>query len=89
MIDEKLLEILVCPKDRVPLVLAEPALLTKLNRAVAAGRVKNEAGRTLETALEAGLVRQDHALLYPIVDDIPMLLLEEAISLNQIESKTR
>ena len=47
MIDKKLLEILVCPKDHVPLVLAEPALLTKINRAIAAGRVKNEAGRTV------------------------------------------
>ena len=89
MIDKNFLDILVCPQDRTPLTLADHALLSKLNRAIAAGRVKNQAGRPVEDDVEGGLVRRDHALLYPIVDEIPLLLMEEAIPLDQVEQKTR
>ena len=89
MIDKNFLDILVCPQDHTPLTLADHALLSKLNRDIAAGRVKNQAGRPVEDPLEAGLVRRDQTLLYPIVDDIPLLLMEEAIPLDQVEQKTR
>ncbi len=88
MIDRELAEMLVCPKDRLPLKLADQPLLSRLNRAIAAGRVKNQAGRPVEDLLHAALVRHDHTLLYPIVDDIPVLLIEEAIALDQIEQET-
>jgi uncharacterized protein YbaR (Trm112 family) len=85
MIDKEFLETLVCPKDHSPLHLAEPELMARLNRAIAAGRVKNEAGRAVEDSIEAGLVRHDQGVLYPVVDDIPVLLVEESISLEQLE----
>jgi uncharacterized protein YbaR (Trm112 family) len=85
MIDKELLGILVCPQDHTPLDAADQALLAKLNRAIAAGRVKNQAGRLVETPLQGGLLRRDRTLLYPIVDDIPLLLTEEAVALDQIE----
>jgi uncharacterized protein YbaR (Trm112 family) len=84
MIDKHLLKILVCPENRTPLQLADPPLLAKLNRAIAAGRVTNRVGRTLDAPLESGLLRQDKSLLYPVVDDIPVLLLDEAIPLEQL-----
>jgi uncharacterized protein YbaR (Trm112 family) len=85
MIDKETLEILVCPKDRTPLHLADSRLMARLNRAVAMGRVKNVAGRPVEDSLQGGLVRHDGTLLYPIVDDIPVLLVEEAIPLEVID----
>ncbi|MGA2617757.1 MAG: Trm112 family protein [Thermoguttaceae bacterium] len=85
MIDKELLAILVCPQDRLPLHLAEAALVERLNRAIGAGRIRNQAGRLVEDALQEGLVRQDGLLLYPIVDDIPILLAEEAIALGQLD----
>ncbi|MEN6451244.1 MAG: hypothetical protein ABFC96_12195 [Thermoguttaceae bacterium] len=84
MIDKKLLASLVCPQDRTPLAIADEQLLARLNRAVAAGGVKNQAGRLVERSLDAGLVRADKTLLYPIVDDIPILLADEAIPLEQL-----
>ncbi len=84
MIDKKLLEILVCPADHTPLSIAGEQLIARLNRAIAAGRVKNQAGRPVEKPLEAGLIRADKTLLYPVVDDIPVLLADEAIPLTQI-----
>ncbi|HYW79538.1 MAG TPA: Trm112 family protein [Thermoguttaceae bacterium] len=83
MIDKELLDILVCPKDQVPLALADESLLAKVNEAIAAGQVENLGGRTIDEPLQAGLVRQDKVLLYPIVDDIPVLLADEAIPLQQ------
>lgn len=84
MTDKQPPDILVCPSDHTPLAAAEKSLLSKLNQAIAAGRVKNRAGRLVEEPLEGGLVRRDQTLLYPIIDNIPVLLIDEAISLDHI-----
>jgi uncharacterized protein YbaR (Trm112 family) len=84
MIDKQLLDILACPETREPLHLADDALLAELNGAIAAGRIVNKAGEAVEAPLEAGLLRQDRLVLYPIVDDIPVLLPNAAISLEQL-----
>jgi uncharacterized protein YbaR (Trm112 family) len=85
MVDEKLLEILVCPENRTPLATADEELVAKLNRSIGAGKVKNRLGQTVETELEEGLVREDRLLLYPVVDGIPVMLVDEAIPLEQIQ----
>ena len=85
MIDEKLVKILVCPENRTALTPADEELVSKLNRAIAVGKVKNRLGRTVETQLKEGLVREDGLLLYPVVDDIPVMLVDEAIPLEQIQ----
>ncbi len=84
MIDKQMLEILVCPQDRTPLRPAQQQLLARLNRAIAAGGVRDVGGQTVRELLQAGLVRQDQTLLYPVVDDIPVLLVDKAISLDQV-----
>jgi uncharacterized protein YbaR (Trm112 family) len=84
MIDKELLEILVCPENQTALSAADDQLLARVNEAIAAGKVANRAGRAVEQPLQGGLVRQDKTLLYPIVDGIPVLLIDEAVSLEQI-----
>ena len=86
MISKELLSILVCPESRTPLELADPRLLAEVNRAVAAGRLKNKGGEAVATALSAALVRTDRAALYPIVDGIPILLIDAAIPLAQLST---
>ena len=78
-----LLDLLVCPEDHSPLRLASTELIARLNRAIALGTLKNRAGRTVDGRLDDGLVRADRTLLYPVVDDIPMMLIDEAIPLDQ------
>ena len=84
MIDPELLKLLVCPVDRTPLKPADEALLSEVNRAIRAGTVRNRVGAPVEQPLDAALVREDETLLYPVVDEIPVLLADEAISLDAI-----
>ncbi len=84
MIDQELLKVLVCPKDQTALDIADDQLLAMLNQAIVARNVQNQSGQTLEQPIAGGLVRKDGKLLYPIVNDIPVLLIDEAISLDQI-----
>ncbi len=81
-ISQDLLEILVCPETRQPLTLAGEELLQRLNRQIGAGTLRNRGGEAVQKELEAGLVRQDGAVLYPIEDDIPVMLVEESIELS-------
>jgi uncharacterized protein len=84
MLDKTLISLLVCPLDRSPLRLADSALLARLNAAVAASRLRNRSGQMVTEPLAAALVRADKTLAYPIIDDIPVLLPEEAIPLETI-----
>ena len=81
-IRSELLNILVCPATREPLSLAISSLLARLNGQIAGRSLKNKAGQTLEKPLDGGLVRADQKVLYPIVDEIPMMLVDESILLE-------
>jgi uncharacterized protein YbaR (Trm112 family) len=82
MIDSELLRILCCPETRQELRLAEAALVENLNRQIAAGALHNRAGQTVSEKLDGGLVRADGKLLYPVHQDIPVMLVDEAIPLS-------
>lgn len=84
MIDAELLEILVCPETKQPLSLADGPLLERVNAAVAEGTLLNRAGETVRNPLDEALVREDGRVLYPVRDDIPIMLLDEAIDLGTV-----
>jgi uncharacterized protein YbaR (Trm112 family) len=86
VIDKELLSILACPETHQALAEAEPALLERVNRAIAAGRVRNRAGKAVSEPIEGGLLREDRKVLYPIREEIPVLLIEEGLVLEDAPS---
>ena len=83
MIDSTLLEILVCPETKQPLRVADADLLGGVNVAIEAGTVRNRGGDTVTEGLVEALVREDGTVLYPVRDDIPIMLIDESIPLPQ------
>lgn len=84
MVDPELLEILVCPENKTPVKLADDDLVAKANAAIEAGTLKNRGGEAVEAKIDAGLVREDGAYMYAIREDIPIMLIDEAIPLDQL-----
>ena len=82
MVDAQLLEILCCPETRQDLTLAASGMIEDLNRRVEAGSLRNRAGEVVKEKMDAGLLRADGKFLYPIREDIPIMLIPEAISLE-------
>jgi uncharacterized protein YbaR (Trm112 family) len=81
MVDPDLLKLLCCPETHQGLRLADGELLKTINQMIGAGTLKNRAGRSVSEKLSEGLVRQDSKVLYPVRNDIPVMLLEEGIAL--------
>ena len=80
----EVLEILRCPDDHSTLVAASAELLEEVNAAIRADGLVRRGGKAVTQLLDGGLVRRAGDILYPIVDEIPLLLRDEAIELNQL-----
>ena len=79
-IDPELLELLVCPKSRGKL---EPVALPDELRRRLVERYREHL-RDEEPVVEEGLWCAESGLVYPIVSDIPILLVEEALPGSEI-----
>jgi uncharacterized protein len=84
MLNPELLKILVCPETKQPLNLADARLLERVNLAVAGGYLRNRGGERVKEPIEEALVREDGEVLYPIRENIPVMLLDEAIPLDPL-----
>jgi uncharacterized protein YbaR (Trm112 family) len=82
MVSEDLLRILVCPDTKQPLALASQATVDALNARIRQGTLRDAGGEALTRPIEAGLLRKDGRVLYPIIDDIPRMLIERGIPMG-------
>lgn len=85
MIDKELLAILACPETHQSLAEADAGLVEHVNRRIAERALRNAGGALVEEPIDGGLVREDGHVLYPIREEIPVLLVEEGIVLDEPE----
>jgi uncharacterized protein YbaR (Trm112 family) len=84
MVNPELLEILVCPETKQTLKVADAEILARVNQAIDGIGLKSQGGDCVKDRIEEGLVREDGKVLYPVRDDIPVMLLDEAIRLDTL-----
>ena len=84
-IDPDLLAMLRSPKDGSLLAIADDQLISRLNRAIADGQLRDAEEQVVNEPLEAGLVTESGKRLYPIRGSIPTLIAEEAIEIDSLK----
>lgn len=83
-LDKDLLAILCCPETKQAVALADEQLIRKVNGAIERGALKNKAQKPVTEKLDGGLIRSDNKILYPVREDIPVMLIDEGIPLDQV-----
>jgi uncharacterized protein YbaR (Trm112 family) len=83
MIAKDLLDILCCPETKQDLSLIEGDAIVRINKKINDNAIKNRGGQTVREMIEAGLLREDKKYLYPIRQDIPIMLIDEAIPFEE------
>lgn len=83
MVDKELLDILCCPETKQDVTLLDNSSVEKINKQIKQGTVKNRAGEPVKEFIDAGLIREDKKYVYPIREDIPIMLIDEAIPYDQ------
>jgi uncharacterized protein YbaR (Trm112 family) len=84
MVDKELLDILCCPETKQDLTVLGNAEIERINKKIQGGSVKNRAGETVKDTVDSALLREDKKFLYPIREDIPIMLIDEAIPYDQV-----
>lgn len=83
-VDNELLELIVCPDSREKLRIADAEVIDKVNAAIRVGKARSRSGQVVEAPLDAGLIRADGRVLYPVYNDIPNLLPGDGIPLDAL-----
>ena len=83
-VDKDLLAILCCPETKQAVTLADAPLIQRLNEAIQNRRLQNKGKQAVTDLVEGGLLRADGKMLYPIRENIPVMLIEEGIPLEQL-----
>ncbi|GIX35241.1 MAG: hypothetical protein KatS3mg126_1020 [Lysobacteraceae bacterium] len=84
-LDKRLLDILCCPETKQPVSLLGRSQLETLNRALEKGELRLLDGSVAQGPLQAGLITADGHRVYRIEDDIPVMLVDQAIDTRGLE----
>jgi len=85
MISEDLLNVIVCPETKQDLVIADNDLVDKINSLIESGKLLNRSKQKIAETIDSGLIqKEDRKYLYPIRDEIPILLMDESIPLENV-----
>jgi uncharacterized protein YbaR (Trm112 family) len=84
-VDGKLLEILCCPVSKTPLKALGANQLDRLNKAIKNGEALYIDNEKVTEPLQEGLITEDGKVVYPVQDNIPILLEEKGIGTAQFK----
>ena len=85
MISEDLLRVIACPETKQDLVVAEDDIVKKINDLIDNGELLNRSKQKVNEKIDGGLIqKEDREYLYPIRDEVPILLIDESISLKSL-----
>lgn len=84
VISQDLLDILCCPETKEDVRLIPDDDVTKVNARIEAGTVMKRNGEPVTETIGGGLLREDGKYLYPIREDIPIMLIDEAIDMTTV-----
>ena len=78
-----LLNVVCCPLTHHRLKEVSAQILSDLNQKIVQQQIFNEEKKQVTETFTNGLVTEDENRFYPIVNQIPVLLVEESISLKK------
>ncbi len=78
-----LLAILCCPETKQEVRPLETAVVERLNQRIVKGELKTKGGQPVTEKIDGGLLRKDNTVAYPIRDQIPIMLIEEGILIEE------
>lgn len=84
-ISNDLLEILCCPKTKVPVGMMSAEQLEQLNARIAKGQVQYVGAGTVDQPLSEGLITEDNQTIYRIDEGIPVMLIDKGIAASQLQ----
>ncbi|MGC6441879.1 MAG: Trm112 family protein [Rubripirellula sp.] len=82
MLTEEVLELLQCPLTGKKLSLASDQMILSVNEAIANGNARDRIEQKVSQKIDGGLVTDEGVWLYPIREEIPTLVVEEAIDIR-------
>ncbi len=83
-LDKDLLAILCCPETKQAVCLITDEELSLINERIDQGHLQNHGNSPVKEKIQGGLIRSDRKRMYPIRENIPILLIEEGISVEGI-----
>ncbi len=84
MINKEFMNFLVCPLTKQTLSIAEDSLASKINQAIENKLLKNNSGEIILEKVDTLLIREDKKLAYIVRNNIPQMVVEEAIDLKNL-----
>lgn len=81
-VSPELLEILVCPRTKKKLVLADSATLERVNALIRSGNCREISGAAVHEPASEGLFEPENNIFYFVRDDIPVLIYDNAVKLG-------
>ena len=78
----ELIDILCCPETKQSVTPASSELVSKFNKLISQRKLKNRGDKWVRRNLDSALIREDGKYAYPIRNNIPVMLIDEAIEVK-------